>query len=122
AEQVLPAATELGGLTAAAYTLLRVVQPYLVTSFDAAGLGAGTVVPEALAQLRQEAADYLERVAGRLRRQGLRVETVVAVHDQAAVAVLETVRERSCDLVAVATHARHGLARLVLGSVADKVV
>jgi nucleotide-binding universal stress UspA family protein len=122
AEHVLPAATELGGPTRTEYTLLRVVQPFAVTAFDAAGLGAGTVVPEALARLRQEAVDYLDRVARRLRQQGLWVETVVAVHDQPAVAILDAVRERPCDLVAVATHGRHGLARLMLGSVADKVV
>jgi nucleotide-binding universal stress UspA family protein len=122
AEHILPAATQLGGLTGAAYTLLRVVQPFAVASFDAAGLGVGTVVPEALEGLRREAANYLDRLAQRLRGQGLAVETAVAVHDQPATAILDAVQERHADLVAVASHGRHGLTRLMLGSIADKVV
>ena len=36
--------------------------------------------------------------------------------------ILEAVNELGCDLVVMGTHGRHGLPRLVLGSVAEKVV
>lgn len=36
--------------------------------------------------------------------------------------ILEAVDERGCDLVVMGTHGRRGLPRLVLGSVAEKVV
>jgi nucleotide-binding universal stress UspA family protein len=46
----------------------------------------------------------------------------VAGFEQPAVAILEEAQKRPTDLIALETHARRGLARLVLGSVADKVV
>lgn len=36
--------------------------------------------------------------------------------------IIAAVRERSCDLVVMGTHGRRGLSRLVLGSVAEKVM
>jgi nucleotide-binding universal stress UspA family protein len=36
--------------------------------------------------------------------------------------IVETAKERGCDLVVMGTHGRRGLPRLVLGSVAEKVV
>lgn len=36
--------------------------------------------------------------------------------------ILETVKKRGCDLVVMGTHGRRGLPRLLLGSVAEKVV
>src|SRR5262249_61831748 len=69
----------------------------------------------------REAEDYLATVAARLRERSLRVRTRVIVDQQPAAAVL---REAAppVDLVALETHARRGLSRLILGSVADKVI
>ena len=36
--------------------------------------------------------------------------------------ILDVVNEHGCDLVVMGTHGRHGLPRLVLGSVAEKIV
>lgn len=36
--------------------------------------------------------------------------------------ILDTVKKRSCDLVVMGTHGRRGLPRLILGSIAEKVV
>lgn len=36
--------------------------------------------------------------------------------------IIEAVNELRCDIVVMGTHGRHGLSRLVLGSVAEKVV
>jgi hypothetical protein len=41
---------------------------------------------------------------------------------QPAVAILDCAREHAVDLIAMATHGRGGIARMVLGSVADKVL
>ena len=50
------------------------------------------------------------------------MRTRVAVEDQPAAAILREAAAACCDLVALATHGRHGLARLLLGSVADKII
>ena len=39
-----------------------------------------------------------------------------------AQAILDETREANCDVVAIATHGRSGLPRLLRGSVADKVI
>ncbi len=114
AEQILRPATELGSLTQAEYTLLRVVEPFLPPPHQLPG--------PLFDQLAREAQTYLDGVAGRLREQSLRVETRVVINRFAAAAILEEARVHTADLIALGTHGRGGLARLLLGSVADKVI
>ena len=56
-----------------------------------------------------------------MRSKSLRVQTNVVVAESAAVAIL-TAACQGIDLIAIATHGRGGLKRLLLGSVADKVI
>jgi multidrug resistance efflux pump len=50
------------------------------------------------------------------------IQTHVVVGESAATAILDVARSRSIDLIAIATHGRGGLKRLLLGSVTDKIV
>jgi len=61
-------------------------------------------------------------MARRFRERAIKVQTRVAVEYQPAVAILREVAGREGGLVAIETHGRKGLARLLLGSVADKVI
>jgi nucleotide-binding universal stress UspA family protein len=122
AELMLDKAIALGEAAEADYTLLRIVQPFPTTGFDPSGLSVGGTLSEALEQQRREAGDYLDRVARRLRERGLKVQADVVVADHPATAILEAAAQRGCDAIAVTTHARRGFARLMLGSVADKVI
>jgi nucleotide-binding universal stress UspA family protein len=118
-EQILPRAIALGSLGHATYTLLQVVEPAL-GGFGTELYGA-TVDEQALVQARAQAQSYLDQVAMRLRAEGLRVHTVVLL-GLPAQAILEYTRTHAVDVVALATHGRSGVRRLLLGSVADKVV
>jgi nucleotide-binding universal stress UspA family protein len=122
AEQVLPAATALGSLVEADCTLMRVVQPVVPTAYDPVGFATGQAIQPMLDQLRVEAQEYLDRVAQRLRAQALTIHTQVVIDQQLAGAIFDEAAARGSDLIALATHGRHGLARLLLGSVADKVI
>ncbi len=129
AEQMIEPAVALGGLTGAEYTLLRVIKPVMPVSYPLHGASLGEEARLLLdrmetmyGQLRQEARDYLEGVADGLRARGLKVQTQVAVEMQPAVAILTEAGARGADLIALETHGRRGLARLFLGSVADKVL
>ena len=73
-------------------------------------------------QLRVDAQVYLEGVAAHLAAQAQTVRTQVVVAPYAAVAILEEAQEGAIDLIAMATHGRRGLARVLVGSVADKVL
>jgi len=57
-----------------------------------------------------------------MRIQGLTTHTRVAVDDNPAAAILREAEAVSASMIALETHGRRGLARLLLGSVADKVV
>ncbi len=87
------------------------------------GWPAMTGVNETLTrQALDEARAYLDRVAERLRGQGLAVQTRTVLHTHPAYGILEEARERGVDLLALATHGRGGIRRLLLGSVADRVL
>jgi nucleotide-binding universal stress UspA family protein len=71
--------------------------------------------------LDDEAEKYMQRVADSLAREGVRVQTVLA-HDDVAGSILATADELDVDLIAMSTHGRTRLNRLVFGSVADRVL
>lgn len=112
AEQVVGPAVDLARLMEARCILLRVVEPH--SSPDDGESGR----PSEKAQ----AEVYLERIAGRLRGQGLEVQTQVVVARDAAEAIRKEAEAQPNSLVALATHGRGGLKRLLLGSVADKLI
>ena len=72
--------------------------------------------------LRQEAENYLEDKADRLRAEGLQQVTTTAVEGAAASEIIDIARTTANNLVAMSTHGRSGIGRWVLGSVAEKVV
>jgi nucleotide-binding universal stress UspA family protein len=79
-------------------------------------------VQQLQARVRQDAERYLEGVAKKVRERGLRVRLEVLVEDRPASAILHEAETEKAGMIAVATHARGGLSRMVLGSVADKVI
>jgi nucleotide-binding universal stress UspA family protein len=64
---------------------------------------------------------YLTRVATKLKRDNINVQTVV-VEGNAADSILEYTIKNDIDLIVMSTHGRSGLARWAFGSVADRVV
>ncbi len=61
-------------------------------------------------------------MAHRLRSRLLRVRTQVLNEPHPGVAIIDTARRIHADMIAMQTHGRSGLARLLMGSVADKVL
>lgn len=121
AEQILAHALALGTLMQAEYTLLHVVQPAALGGALPA-VFAPEVDPNVLQQGEAAAQDYLDGVAARLRTKGARVQTHVLVSSQPAAAILDDARQKGIELIAMASHGRSGLARLLLGSITDKVL
>jgi nucleotide-binding universal stress UspA family protein len=110
AEQVLGPALDLARLMGARCTLLRVIEP---RSSPHNGAPGGPP---------KEAAAYLERVAASVREQGVAAQARVVVARHVAEAILEEAAAQASDLIALATHGRGGLTRLLRGSVADQLV
>lgn len=121
AEQILASARAVAAPGAANILLLHVIDAG-VTHDPARHPWTTQVEGQALQSWHAEAERYLERVAQRLAADGLRVSTRVVADAPAATAICDMARAYSADLIALATHGLGGVRRLVIGSVADKIV
>jgi nucleotide-binding universal stress UspA family protein len=118
AETILPLVEQVAGPLEAEVILLRVVEP---VSTAAALVSAGVVSPDTLARHELEAKRYLAQMEPRLAKKGLRVRTQVA-NGPPAKEILVAAQAISADLIAMVTHGRSGLGRVLLGSVAEAVL
>jgi nucleotide-binding universal stress UspA family protein len=122
AEAILGPALEIGQIMGAAFTLLRVVEPIPVLGYDVFGYAPAGPDVALLDKLQEEANQYLNNVASRLQKPGLHVRTLVQMNPSPAGAILAASDPQLQDLVALETHGRGGPSRMLLGSVADKVI
>ncbi len=119
AEEVLESVLCIGLAMDADLLLVRVIPPPLPhnTTEKPVGTGAGGPIDD---RLRQDPPRYLQAVAEMLQAKGARVRTQLLASTEPADAILKAAA--GADLIAMQTHARRGVARLVYGSVVDKVV
>jgi nucleotide-binding universal stress UspA family protein len=117
AEHIVDPALELAGLSEARCTLLRVVeiQSGLPDSAPGTAGSPGEVHVEA-------AQTYLAAVARELAGRGIEVQTRVVPGRNVADTIFEQAHAQTYDLIALATHGRGGVGRMLLGSVADQVI
>jgi nucleotide-binding universal stress UspA family protein len=80
------------------------------------------VNPKTLDDERKKAEEDLDVRVQRLIAEGVAVTGQVALDNSPSEGVLRFAAENDIDLIAMATHGRGGVARMVLGSVTDKVV
>ena len=119
AETIVERAVALGTLMDAEYTLLQALDwPTIGYAPELYATGADE---RGFEQWQDEAQRYLDQVAERLRTRGLRVHAGTTT-GQPASAILEYARLHAVDLIAIATHGRGGIARVLLGSIADAVL
>ena len=121
----LASATSLAQCSSAGLVLLRVVQPVPFVGVDA-GLpyahAAPVPDPVATEGLAKEARREMAEAARRLHIEtGLEVESFVVVEPRVAQGIIDFARSHDVDAIAMSTHGR-GASRLLLGSVADKVL
>ena len=118
--EILPHARAMASLFGSRITLLRIIPPHF-------SLGS-TYIPhparEAMGLDAEESAarDALDAEAALLRAEGFQVAAEIVGGAHPAEGILQFVERSDVDLVAMATHGRGGVARLILGSVADKVI
>ena len=121
-ESVLEPALELAKLFEAPVTLVRAIMPPPVYGLEVAGYAPAVADLTATDKLREEANEYLRRKAAALKERGIAASPLLLEAPHAASAILDTARKENCDLIAMATHGRGGLPRLILGSTTDKVI
>jgi nucleotide-binding universal stress UspA family protein len=126
AEAILPHAIAMAKRFGSTVELARSYSPSpgLVTASAASSLpGTGPVLDTGsyVVAGREEAEVYLQELEARVRAQGVEVEHR-RLDGTPGEAIAEESRRADVDLIAMTTHGRGGLGRLVLGSVADYVV
>ncbi len=118
---ILSAVATLAGIVDAEVVLAMVIAPMDVRAEVVSRVRFTS--DELSAAAHDEAARaYLESAAEPLRAAGLRVRVAVFRDTHAATGILQGAEALGCDLIAMATHARRGWSRVVLGSITDKVV
>jgi nucleotide-binding universal stress UspA family protein len=122
AERIIPAVARIGRLMGGEYTLLMVFEPAsrseALPGLEPYRLPEGWDPNPALVQAQA----YLERVTRELRDHGATVHTKLETHGSPVSAILDYAEKHPDTLIALATHGRSGLTRMLLGSVADKVI
>lgn len=126
AEQILPHVETLAEHFGSTLILVRAVLPVenVAALVDPVISGVPldpTLVQDTTEADEQEARTYLDQVATALRQRGISVQTEQP-HGAAAEAIVDTARRAHADLIALTTHGRSGLGRLLFGSVADEVL
>ncbi|HKJ93922.1 MAG TPA: universal stress protein [Longimicrobiales bacterium] len=116
-EQILGPAVEMARLYDARLLLALVVSPAASVGLRVVGLD-----PAGLQARRDDAEAYLTRLAAQLAARVPEPDVLVRVGRHAAASILECARTEGADLVAMATHGRGGVSRLLLGSTAQEVV
>lgn len=117
AEQILPRVLTLGKLEEAEISLLQVLVPQSYSQKEISDPDLPWWDKDvSLAQA------YLFRIAGKLRRNGLIVTTDIVIGESVADAIGDFASREKADLIAIATHGRGGLARMLRGSVADAIM
>jgi nucleotide-binding universal stress UspA family protein len=80
-----------------------------------------SVIHEMLTATRDAAGRSLKRLARSPQGKGLRISTLLA-EGPAAAAIVRAAKKHRVDLVVMGTHGRTGVRRMLMGSVADRVI
>jgi nucleotide-binding universal stress UspA family protein len=117
AEAIIPFLIDIAGPLDMSIVLLRVLEPIppaVVEGVRHALLDAG------VARAR-DAEQYLGSIAETLRARGVDISYQVG-SGRPDLEIVEAARDTSADLIAMSTHGRSGLGRLLFGSVAEQVL
>jgi nucleotide-binding universal stress UspA family protein len=121
AEAALEPAIEVAKLWDAELSLVQVVAP--ITTASGPHLTFPSSFAEHATAVRKETAlDYIRDVAEQVRESGVRASGVAVIGSNVPETLIDLADPARVGLIVVATHGLGGVRRLVLGSVADKVV
>lgn len=113
AEAALTPAVDLARTWGARLVLLRAAEAHT---------GPLTDPIEAQVHVMREAEEYLAAAQARVKAAGVAEVELSAWYGPPAEAIVEAARHRHADLIVMSSHGRSGVARLVLGSVAESVL
>ena len=111
---------ELAKRIGAKVTALTVLPPFHVLATDP------QMMEDTPAQykirMQENAKKFLGAIAGVAQTAGVACETVQVEHEHPYQGIIDTAKSKGCDLIVMASHGRHGIAAIVLGSETIKVL
>ena len=117
AEGILPFILQIAGPLDLEVVLVRVMPLIMPQAIE----GTTHFNVDNVAARLNEAREYLAPITDDLRRRGVRV-TIDARHGEPVAEIVAAARAAKADLIAMTTHGRTGLSRLLFGSVAEAVL
>jgi nucleotide-binding universal stress UspA family protein len=111
---------DLARQLASQVTVVTVTEPW--TALVAGDVAFGFPIDEYEKSANESANGILSGVSKLARKADINCTTVHAKDQYPSEGILETANKNGCDLIVMASHGRRGLGRLLLGSVATKVV
>ncbi len=111
-------AADLAAVSRAEIVMLHVVEPVYVAE---PYMGVAPEVGIFLDEQRRNAKAVLARLGTDLKKKGQRVRTMVTAGPPALL-IVDAAKDLRADLIVMGTHGRTGLAHMLIGSVAEKVV
>ncbi len=100
--------------------VMHVFEPLWITSADV--VGGGVALATMIQGLEDTAKKQLEEAVTEEDRRELKAVPVMVTSESPAREIAKYANEQHIDLVVIGTHGRSGLTRLLIGSVAEKVV
>ena len=101
-------------------TLLMAIEPFHIISADVEQLGSTREEYEAYS--KDQAEQHLQSLQAKGVALGVACETEHSISSEPYRTIIDTARNRNCDLIAMASHGRRGVSALILGSVTTKVL
>ena len=80
------------------------------------------VAPNLVEKMSEEVRQNLEKAKQKVDKANIPCETIVKMGGQPHQFIVEAAKENSVDLIAMGTHGRSGLKRILMGSVAQNVI
>jgi nucleotide-binding universal stress UspA family protein len=118
-DKAIAAAIDLARTLKASVIGMTTLEPYSYSNLS-------EYRPETLddyeARMDQAGAERLGRIADAAARAGVSVETVSVKSFSPYEAIIDTAKDKNCDLIVMASHGRRGLNAVLLGSETQKVL
>jgi nucleotide-binding universal stress UspA family protein len=120
AQKAVRQGLELAKQLGAAVTAVIVTAPWPIA--EAGGVMVAAPIKEYETAVAQEASRVLAPVRDLAGKLGVACDTVHLADQYPAEGIIEQAKAKGCDLIVMASHGRRGLAKLVLGSQATRVL
>jgi nucleotide-binding universal stress UspA family protein len=104
-------------------TILTVESSFNVYDVPASRVNLMTAAFDEYAKhAREHASSILDRIADEAKAAGVQCGTMQVEQDHPYQAIVDTAKEKGCDLIVMASHGRSGIAAVLLGSVTSRVL